>query len=97
MFGIGATEMLGVVVTGEIWLEVPQTLELNWTGALSAGVCAKDMMLFMIAKMGLNGGRYQALEFTGSVVQGLSMQERMNSPTWEPRWGRKRRWWRPTQ
>ena len=77
MFGIGATEMLGVVVTGEIWLEVPQTLELNWTGALSAGVCAKDMMLFMIAKLGLNGGRYQALEFTGSVVQGLSMQERM--------------------
>jgi len=77
MFGVGATEMLGVVVTGEIWLEVPQTLALNWEGSLSAGVCAKDMMLHMIAKLGLNGGRYQALEFTGSAVQSLGMQERM--------------------
>ena len=77
MFGIGATEMLGVVVTGEIWLEVPQTIALDWTGVLARGVCAKDMMLHMIAQLGLNGGQYQALEFTGEVVQGLPMQERM--------------------
>ena len=77
MFGIGATEMLGVVVSGEIWLEVPQTIALNWTGELARGVCAKDMMLHMIAELGLNGGQYQALEYTGEVVQGLSMQERM--------------------
>jgi len=77
MFGIGATEMLGVVVTGEIWLQVPKTIEMNWSGALSAGVMAKDMMLHMISKMGLNGGQYQALEFTGETVKGLSMRERM--------------------
>jgi len=77
MFGIGATEMLGVVVTGEIWLQVPKTIELNWTGQLAPGVMAKDMMLHMIAQMGLNGGAYQALEFTGDTVKRLSMRERM--------------------
>jgi 3-isopropylmalate/(R)-2-methylmalate dehydratase large subunit len=77
MFGIGATEMLGVVITGEIWLQVPKTIEMNWSGQLAPGVMAKDMMLYMIAQMGLNGGEYQALEFTGDTVKALSMRERM--------------------
>ena len=77
MFGIGSTEMLGVLVTGEIWLRVPQTIAMNWSGTLSAGVCAKDMMLAMIARFGMNGANYQAVEFTGSAVRALSMQERM--------------------
>ena len=77
MFGIGSTEMLGVLVTGEIWLSVPQTIAMNWNGALTPGVCAKDMMLSMIARFGMNGANYQAVEFTGSAVRALSMQERM--------------------
>lgn len=77
MFGIGSTEMLGVVVTGEIWLRVPQTIELNWQGQLVPGVCAKDMMLASIAELGMNGANYQCVEFTGSGVTSLPMQERM--------------------
>jgi 3-isopropylmalate/(R)-2-methylmalate dehydratase large subunit len=77
MFGIGATEMLGVVVTGEIWVQVPKTLRMNWGGTLQKGVSAKDMMLHMIAKLGMNGGDYQAVEFCGQAVQKLNMQERM--------------------
>ncbi len=77
MFGIGSTEMLGVVVTGEIWLRVPQTIALNWRGTLSKGVCAKDMMLSAIAQLGMNGAAYQAVEFCGEAVTALSMQERM--------------------
>ena len=77
MFGIGSTEMVGVMVTGEIWLRVPQTIAMHWSGNLSAGVCAKDMMLAMIARFGMNGANYQAVEFTGSAVGALSMQERM--------------------
>ncbi len=77
MFGIGATEMLGVVATGEIWVQVPQTLRMVWSGALQKGVCAKDMMLHMIGKFGMNGGNYQAVEFAGDTVRGLGMQERM--------------------
>ena len=77
MFGIGSTEMLGVVVTGEIWLRVPQTIAMHWSGRLAAGVCAKDMMLSMIARFGMNGADYQAVEFTGDTVRALSMPERM--------------------
>jgi 3-isopropylmalate/(R)-2-methylmalate dehydratase large subunit len=77
MFGIGATEMLGVVVTGEIWLQVPQTLFLRWSGRLTEGVTAKDMMLAMLARFGMDGAQYQALEYCGEAVRALSMAERM--------------------
>ena len=77
MFGIGATEMLGVVVTGQIWVRVPRTLRMWWDGQLSAGLTAKDMMLHMTGRFGMNGGDYQAVEFCGPAVQALSMQERM--------------------
>ncbi|MGV1043713.1 3-isopropylmalate dehydratase large subunit [Limnohabitans sp.] len=77
MFGIGATEMLGVCVTGQIWVQVPRTLRMHWHGRLQAGVSAKDMMLHMIARFGMNGGQYQAVEFSGPAVQALSMAERM--------------------
>jgi len=77
MFGIGSTEMLGVVVTGEIWLRVPRTIQMVWHGALTKGVSAKDMMLYMTGRFGMTGGDYQAVEFAGSAVKALSMQERM--------------------
>ncbi len=77
MFGIGATEMLGVVVSGEIWLQVPHTLFMKWHGTLTKGVSAKDMMLHMLARLGMNGGRYQAVEFCGQAVRALGMAERM--------------------
>jgi 3-isopropylmalate/(R)-2-methylmalate dehydratase large subunit len=77
MFGIGATEMLGVVVTGELWVQVPRTLRMTRQGPLAAGVCAKDMMLHTSGQMGMNGARYQAVEFAGEAVQALGMQERM--------------------
>ncbi len=46
MFGVGATEMLGVLVTGEIWLTVPHTIAMEFDGAFAPGVSAKDAMLF---------------------------------------------------
>jgi 3-isopropylmalate/(R)-2-methylmalate dehydratase large subunit len=77
MFGIGATEMLGVVVTGEIWLKVPETHFMRWTGRLADGVAAKDMMLHLIGRYGMNGAQYQAVEYCGEAVRALSMAERM--------------------
>ncbi len=77
MFGIGSTEMLSVMVTGKIWLKVPETILMNWSGRLSAGVMAKDMILHMLGRFGMNGGEYQAIEFAGEAVRALSMQERM--------------------
>lgn len=77
MFGIGSTEMLGVVVTGEIWVRVPRTIRMQWDGRLPKGLTAKDMALHMIGRFGMNGGEYQAIEFCGEAVRALSMPERM--------------------
>ena len=77
MFGIGATEMLGVVVTGALWLQVPHTLFMDWGGTLTDGVVAKDMALAMLQRLGMNGGQYQAVEYGGSAVRALGMAERM--------------------
>jgi 3-isopropylmalate/(R)-2-methylmalate dehydratase large subunit len=77
MFGVGATEMAGVLATGEIWIRVPETIQLQWDGQLGPGVMAKDMMLALCGRLGMDGGRYQAVEYTGSTIAALSMQERM--------------------
>ena len=77
MFGIGATEMLGVLVTGEIWLKVPHTIAMEFAGAFADGVSAKDVMLFLIGRFGMDGGQYQAVEFRGSAIGCFEMQERM--------------------
>ncbi|HEU4626462.1 MAG TPA: 3-isopropylmalate dehydratase large subunit [Steroidobacteraceae bacterium] len=75
MVGIGATEMAGVLATGEIWLRVPETVRVSWTGQLAAGVCAKDMMLALCRDLGQNND-YKAIEYCGSAVTALPMAER---------------------
>lgn len=77
MFGIGATEMAGVLATGEIWLKVPGTILIEWRNLLSEGVTAKDIMLALCGRLGMDGGKYQAVEYTGEAISALSMQERM--------------------
>jgi 3-isopropylmalate/(R)-2-methylmalate dehydratase large subunit len=77
MFGIGSTEMLGVVTTGRIWVRVPETIRMRWEGRLGRGVFAKDMVLAMVGRHGMNGGAYQAVEYAGSAVRALPMAERM--------------------
>src|SRR5258706_648695 len=77
MFGVGATEMLGVVVTGEIWLKVPHTIAMDFSGRFGAGESPKDVMLFLITKYGMGRGQYQAVEYRGAAIRALSMQERM--------------------
>jgi 3-isopropylmalate/(R)-2-methylmalate dehydratase large subunit len=77
MFGIGATEMAGVLVTGETWIKVPETIRIDWAGKLTDGVCAKDVMLALCAKLGMDGGDYQVVQFVGDMIATLPMAERM--------------------
>jgi 3-isopropylmalate/(R)-2-methylmalate dehydratase large subunit len=77
MFGVGATEMAGVLATGEIWLEVPETIAIEWTGRFQAPVVAKDVMLFLCGQLGMDGGRTQAVQYLGAAIEALPMQERM--------------------
>ena len=77
MFGVGATEMAGVLATGEIWLKVPGTILIEWQNRLSPGVTAKDMMLALCSRLGMDGGKYEAVEYAGEAIRALSMQARM--------------------
>jgi 3-isopropylmalate/(R)-2-methylmalate dehydratase large subunit len=77
MFGIGATEMAGVLATGTIWLNVPETIRIDWDGRFQPAVSAKDVMLFLCGRFGMDGGGYQAVEFGGSAVAAMPLQERM--------------------
>lgn len=77
MFGVGATEMAGVLATGEIWIKVPGTILIEWKNRLSPGVTAKDMMLSLCGQLGMDGGQYQAIEYCGEAIRALSMQNRM--------------------
>ena len=77
MFGVGATDMAGVLATGETWIKVPGTIRLRWEGALGEGCCAKDIMLHLCAKLGMGGADYQVIEYAGSTIGSLPMAERM--------------------
>lgn len=75
--GIGSTEMVGVLTTGEIWFRVPETIKVNWEGKLPKGTMAKDLILRTIRDIGHSGATYQAIEFLGSTISNLMMDERM--------------------
>lgn len=74
--GIGSTEMLGVLCTGEIWLKVPSSIRVEFKGHVPDKVMAKDMVLKAIGAIGHKGATYQALEFCGSALAELNMDER---------------------
>ncbi len=75
--GIGSTELIGVLVTGEIWLRVPESVKITWEGRLPQRVMAKDIILRTIKDVGHAGATYQAMEFCGSTIRSLPMDERM--------------------
>ena len=77
MVGIGATEMTGVLATGEIWVRVPETVKIDVTGTLQPGVAAKDVILKLCGDNGIMGFNYQALEYGGTAIRALSVEERM--------------------
>ena len=77
MFGVGATDMAGILATGETWLRVPGTIAIRIEGAPAPGVSAKDINLHLCARLGLGGARYQAVEYSGATVAALDMEERM--------------------
>jgi len=76
-FGIGTTEVGHVLATQCLLQRRPTTLAINVTGKLSAGVSAKDMILAIIGEIGVSGGTGTVIEYRGSAVRALSMEERM--------------------
>ncbi|MGB9611395.1 MAG: 3-isopropylmalate dehydratase large subunit, partial [Bryobacteraceae bacterium] len=75
--GIGATEMAGVWVEGRLWFKVPSTLRIEVDGEFAPWVSAKDLILWIIGRLGAAGADYRAVEFDGSAVRRMSVASRM--------------------
>ena len=75
--GVGSTELGGILLTGKIWLRVPNTLKIELKGIVPSGVQAKDMILYVLGRIGIAGATYQAIEFCGEAIAGLSLAGRM--------------------
>jgi len=76
-FGIGTSEVGHVLATQCLLQSRPKTMEIRINGRLSKGVGAKDIILAIIAKIGVGGGTGYVLEYTGEAIRALSMEERM--------------------
>ncbi|GAJ08872.1 unnamed protein product, partial [marine sediment metagenome] len=77
--GLGPTDTGIVLATGTTWLKVPQTIKINLTGKLPLGVYSKDLILYIIKDMGIDGAAYQAIEFTGTAIDDLSIEGRFTT------------------
>jgi len=75
--GIGASEMAYVAQTGELWFRVPETIKFEISGKLSDFVYSKDVILYIAGKYSTDIAQYKAIEWTGSVVDGMSIDGRL--------------------
>jgi 3-isopropylmalate/(R)-2-methylmalate dehydratase large subunit len=78
--GVGRTEMAALWATGELWLRVPEAMQITLTGKLPPGVTAKDICLKIIGDLGVEGGQYRSIEFTGDAIANLSLDQRAVIP-----------------
>ena len=76
-FGIGASDVCHVLATQAIWLRRPRTLRITIDGKLAPGVTSKDLILAIIARIGANGATGHVIEYAGSTVRAMTMEERL--------------------
>jgi len=74
--GIGSTDLTFAWVTGKVWLKVPETLKFVINGELPRWSGGKDIILYIIGKIGVNGANYRVMEFSGDTIKNLNMDNR---------------------
>lgn len=74
--GVGSTDVAGIMLTGEIWLKVPETMRIIFYGKKQRWVYGKDLILKIIGDIGVDGANYKAIDFTGKTMRELSIAER---------------------
>ncbi|MDP2939138.1 MAG: 3-isopropylmalate dehydratase large subunit [Candidatus Omnitrophota bacterium] len=74
--GVGSTDLAASWAIGKCWFKVPQTIKFIYHGKLDKWVGGKDLILFTIADIGVDGARYMAMEFTGEAIKNLGMDDR---------------------
>jgi len=75
--GVGSTDMAAGMATGTAWFKVPSAIKFNLTGKLPENCSGKDVILYIIGKIGVDGALYRSMEFTGEGVATLSMDDRL--------------------
>lgn len=75
--GVGSTDLAAAMLTGEVWFRVPETIKIVFHGTLKKWVSGKDLILYLIGLIGVDGARYKAMEFAGETVGDLGMADRL--------------------
>lgn len=75
--GMGSTDIAAAMATGDIWMKVPPTIKLIYRGHLGEWVGGKDLILYTIGNIGVDGALYSAMEFTGDAIDSLSVDGRL--------------------
>ena len=75
--GVGSTDMAAGMATGKAWFKVPSAIKFNLTGKLQPMVSGKDVILYIIGKIGVDGALYKSMEFTGEGLKSLSIDDRL--------------------
>ena len=78
--GLGSTEIGVAWVTGKCWFKVPETLRVELHGKTQPGVYAKDVMIHIAGKLGMDGATYRSVEFSGDYIDNLPVHERIIFP-----------------
>ena len=76
--GVGSTDMAAAMALGEAWFKVPPTLKFIFRGTLRPWVSGKDLILYLIGKIGVDGALYRSMEFAGEIIENLSMDSRLS-------------------
>ncbi|MEO6724623.1 MAG: 3-isopropylmalate dehydratase large subunit [Blastocatellia bacterium] len=74
--GVGSTDLAAALATGELWFKTPESMLFELNGDLPFGVYSKDVILYIISKIGVDGARYKAMEYRGSGLKSLTMEAR---------------------
>lgn len=74
--GVGSTDFAAAMITGEAWFRVPETIKINYQGKRRPWVDGKDLILYTIGLIGVEGALYRALEFSGETIANLPMDSR---------------------
>ena len=76
--GVGSTDLAAVMLTGELWFKVPQSIKFVITGTMPKWVSGKDLILNIIGRIGVDGALYKAMEFTGKTISKMPMADRLS-------------------
>lgn len=75
--GVEGTDIAAVLTTGKLWFRVPESIRIELKGELQPGVWAKDVTLAMLGRLGAEGANYRSLEYVGSGVAAMAIDDRM--------------------